>query len=78
MNTVADRELGVSLAAPSWPQCDGKPPSDRSFQSWYYAGRVNFGNRRGHAYMIKVIQSKIYNFLERPTGWKCFVYHFTV
>ena len=23
-------------------------------------------------------QSKIYNFLERPTGWKCFIYHFTV
>ncbi|KAM6115307.1 potassium voltage-gated channel subfamily KQT member 1 [Pterocles gutturalis] len=24
------------------------------------------------------IQGRIYNFLERPTGWKCFVYHFTV
>ncbi|XP_052240165.1 potassium voltage-gated channel subfamily KQT member 1-like isoform X2 [Dreissena polymorpha] len=24
------------------------------------------------------IQVKIYNFLERPTGWKCFAYHFTV
>ena len=24
------------------------------------------------------IQSRVYNFLERPTGWKCFVYHFTV
>lgn len=23
-------------------------------------------------------QGKIYNFLERPTGWKCFVYHFSV
>lgn len=23
-------------------------------------------------------QGKVYNFLERPTGWKCFVYHFTV
>ena len=28
---------------------------------------------------IKVtIQGKVYNFLERPTGWKCFIYHFTV
>lgn len=28
---------------------------------------------------IKVtVQGKIYNFLERPTGWKCFIYHFTV
>lgn len=24
------------------------------------------------------LKAKIYNFLERPTGWKCFVYHFTV
>ncbi|XP_069480235.1 potassium voltage-gated channel subfamily KQT member 1 [Ambystoma mexicanum] len=24
------------------------------------------------------VQGRIYNFLERPTGWKCFVYHFTV
>lgn len=24
------------------------------------------------------VQVKVYNFLERPTGWKCFIYHFTV
>ncbi|CAG0884983.1 unnamed protein product [Darwinula stevensoni] len=24
------------------------------------------------------IQTSVYNFLERPTGWKCFIYHFTV
>ncbi|OWF47116.1 potassium voltage-gated channel subfamily KQT member 1-like isoform X2 [Mizuhopecten yessoensis] len=24
------------------------------------------------------IQAQLYNFLERPTGWKCFIYHFTV
>jgi hypothetical protein len=24
------------------------------------------------------IQAQVYNFLERPTGWKCFIYHFTV
>ncbi|XP_062051632.1 potassium voltage-gated channel subfamily KQT member 1 isoform X2 [Lepus europaeus] len=24
------------------------------------------------------IQGRVYNFLERPTGWKCFAYHFTV
>uniref|UniRef100_A0A672MMD1 Potassium voltage-gated channel subfamily KQT member 1 n=1 Tax=Sinocyclocheilus grahami TaxID=75366 RepID=A0A672MMD1_SINGR len=23
-------------------------------------------------------QGRVYNFLERPSGWKCFVYHFTV
>jgi len=24
------------------------------------------------------LQSRVYNFLERPTGWKCFLYHFSV
>lgn len=24
------------------------------------------------------MQSRVYNFLERPTGWKCFIYHFSV
>ncbi|KAM9221228.1 potassium voltage-gated channel subfamily KQT member 1 isoform 3-T3 [Dugong dugon] len=24
------------------------------------------------------VQGRVYNFLERPTGWKCFVYHFAV
>ncbi|XP_060715491.1 potassium voltage-gated channel subfamily KQT member 1.1 isoform X1 [Tachysurus vachellii] len=24
------------------------------------------------------LQGQVYNFLERPSGWKCFVYHFTV
>ncbi|XP_072495574.1 potassium voltage-gated channel subfamily KQT member 1 isoform X1 [Notamacropus eugenii] len=24
------------------------------------------------------VQGRVYNFLERPTGWKCFLYHFTV
>ncbi|KAF6038621.1 KCNQ1 [Bugula neritina] len=26
----------------------------------------------------QTLQAKIYNFLERPTGWKCFIYHFAV
>jgi len=28
--------------------------------------------------MKNTFQGAVYNFLERPTGWKCFVYHFTV
>ena len=28
--------------------------------------------------MKSTLQGRVYNFLERPTGWKCFVYHFTV
>jgi len=81
MNTVADRELGVSLAAPSWPLYDGKrpqPPDGRSLQPPWYFGAGLRGCRRGRAHAIKTFQAKIYNFLERPTGWKCFVYHFAV
>jgi len=77
MNTVADR---VSVAAPSWSLHDGKPTSDRRCgRPWYpRASRAGLGHRRGHTYVMKIVQGKIYNFLERPTGWKCFVYHFTV
>ena len=85
MSTVADREVqGVGgVAAPSWPLRDhgGKPAaaSDRC-RSWYWAGRrAGMTYRRGRrAYVVKIVQGKIYNFLERPTGWKCFIYHFTV
>jgi len=72
MSTVAD----VGVAAPSWPLQDGKPSSDGGCRLWY--GRPGLGHRRGRAYVIKIVQGRIYNFLERPTGWKCFIYHFTV
>lgn len=72
MSTVAD----VGVAAPSWPLHDGKPSSDGGCRLWY--GRPGLGHRRGRAYVIKIVQGRIYNFLERPTGWKCFIYHFTV
>ena len=26
----------------------------------------------------QTLKGRIYNFLERPTGWKCFLYHFSV
>jgi len=35
--------------------------------------------RRARMSSVRVLlQTKIYNFLERPTGWKCFLYHFCV
>ncbi|XP_044274274.1 potassium voltage-gated channel subfamily KQT member 1-like [Varanus komodoensis] len=46
------------------------------------------GNEVHHAYTTKCfngpyltktsMQGDVYNFLERPSGWKCFIYHFTV
>jgi len=80
MNTVADRDQVVGVAAPSWPLHDGKPLAssdhrDGPARPW----RTGLGQRRGRrTFMVKIVQGKIYNFLERPTGWKCFIYHFTV
>ena len=35
--------------------------------------------RRDRVSLMRVsLQTKIYNFLERPTGWRCFLYHFCV
>ncbi|XP_014768534.1 potassium voltage-gated channel subfamily KQT member 1 [Octopus bimaculoides] len=33
---------------------------------------------RAKSGMKSSIQGRVYNFLERPTGWRCFIYHFTV
>jgi len=34
--------------------------------------------RRDRRSVRVLMQTKIYNFLERPTGWRCFLYHFCV
>ena len=56
----------------SWAECRPSiQPLDKNFENRYHLNR----NRTP----IKTsIQGKVYNFLERPTGWKCFIYHFTV
>ncbi|GFY39249.1 potassium voltage-gated channel subfamily KQT member 1 [Trichonephila inaurata madagascariensis] len=51
---------------------DLKPSLDRSLWKTCYVFREG---RKG---VKMTFQGKVYNFLERPTGWKCFVYHFTV
>ncbi|XP_052086663.1 potassium voltage-gated channel subfamily KQT member 1-like isoform X2 [Mytilus californianus] len=38
--------------------------------------KINFPLYRRHPKTS--VQAQVYNFLERPTGWKCFIYHFTV
>jgi len=46
---------------------------DRHFSLLFYSQR----NRKKNQFVLTV-QGRVYNFLERPTGWKCFLYHFTV
>lgn len=35
-----------------------------------------FRNLRERKAAKPTLKGKVYNFLERPTGWKCFIYHF--
>uniref|UniRef100_A0A4W3HLN3 Potassium voltage-gated channel subfamily KQT member 1 n=1 Tax=Callorhinchus milii TaxID=7868 RepID=A0A4W3HLN3_CALMI len=52
------------------PEITAKPLSLEPRMSMYNTRRP---------YLSKTnIQGRTYNFLERPTGWKCFIYHFTV
>ncbi|XP_067208323.1 potassium voltage-gated channel subfamily KQT member 1-like [Linepithema humile] len=44
---------------------------DRAWEGRYH---VKEHRRAGKA----TFQGQVYNFLERPTGWKCFLYHFSV
>lgn len=49
-----------------------KPPENRLVKGNGFDSLVLARSR------MPSIQSRVYNFLERPTGWKCFIYHFTV
>ncbi|XP_033909288.2 potassium voltage-gated channel subfamily KQT member 1-like isoform X2 [Acipenser ruthenus] len=40
--------------------------------------RVSIYSGRRPIFTRTNIQGRVYNFLERPSGWKCFFYHFTV
>ncbi|XP_041075149.1 potassium voltage-gated channel subfamily KQT member 1-like isoform X4 [Polyodon spathula] len=40
--------------------------------------RVSIYSGRRPMFTRANIQGRVYNFLERPSGWKCFFYHFTV
>lgn len=43
-------------------------PIDQAFKAKYV-----FHHKKG-----KTVQERTYVFLEHPTGWICFIYHFTV
>ena len=56
-------------AQPQAPSGVGLEPVEQNFRCTYL---------RNKATIKSTIQGKVYNFLERPTGWKCFIYHFSV
>ena len=73
--------LQIWLLLCGWRLIDSSPSSDSNTQSQRSTKHPlaydpsKYQQKRG---MKNTFQGAIYNFLERPTGWKCFVYHFTV
>ncbi|XP_063492009.1 potassium voltage-gated channel subfamily KQT member 1 isoform X4 [Symphalangus syndactylus] len=65
----------ASLAAPAAPPVASdlgpRPPVSLD-------PRVSIYSTRRPLLARTHVQGRVYNFLERPTGWKCFVYHFAV
>lgn len=50
---------------------------DRGPAEWGEATRSYVKSQRRHAGRA-TFQGQVYNFLERPTGWKCIIYHVAV
>ncbi|XP_058237969.1 potassium voltage-gated channel subfamily KQT member 1.1 isoform X2 [Hemibagrus wyckioides] len=70
----ATREQGAQLdlnAPPTFPQ-------RRASHLYGYGHRMSVYSNTRPVITRTYLQGQVYNFLERPSGWKCFVYHFTV
>ncbi|CAM1327287.1 KCNQ1 (predicted) [Pycnogonum litorale] len=75
MSGSNNENLQSNPAADQGPLLNTAPPSD-------IPGKVAWDKYypfQSHRKIQKVsFQAKVYNFLERPSGWKCFIYHFSV
>jgi len=78
-----DSQAGPSSSdVPVWLECLPVPvhvteqPTDGDIHA---AADFISSFRRGKKIALHTnFQTQVYNFLERPTGWKCFIYHFSV
>jgi hypothetical protein len=71
---AVEPDFGSSQNSQSWAEYRPSiQPLDKNFDAHY-----NLSNRCIRSPAKTSVQAKVYNFLERPTGWKCFIYHFTV
>ncbi|XP_038636447.1 potassium voltage-gated channel subfamily KQT member 1 isoform X3 [Scyliorhinus canicula] len=58
---------------------DPTPPADSAAMATSETRKNSSASRFYRPYMTRTsAQGDVYNFLERPSGWKCFTYHFTV
>ncbi|KAM8814055.1 potassium voltage-gated channel subfamily KQT member 1 isoform 1-T1 [Rhynchonycteris naso] len=76
LELVEDRPAGSALYAPGAPPAAAADLGPRPPVS--LDPRVSIYSARRPLLARTHIQGRVYNFLERPTGWKCFVYHFAV
>ncbi|XP_026793472.3 potassium voltage-gated channel subfamily KQT member 1.1 isoform X2 [Pangasianodon hypophthalmus] len=71
----ASREQGAqpdgTVPPPAFPQ-------RRVSHLYGYGHRMSVYSTTRPVLTRAYLQGQVYNFLERPSGWKCFVYHFTV
>ncbi|GFS04371.1 potassium voltage-gated channel subfamily KQT member 1 isoform B [Elysia marginata] len=87
---ILSRRDGLGRQKPGERTVEGARGSDETDQEEVpdlKLALASSGNPRGFDDNIRIrikkpantsLQVKVYNFLERPTGWKCFIYHFTV
>ncbi|KAI5088661.1 potassium voltage-gated channel subfamily KQT member 1 isoform X1 [Silurus meridionalis] len=68
------REQSARLDVPA--QSAG--PQRRASHLYGYGHRMSVYSATRPVLTRAYFQGQVYNFLERPSGWKCFVYHFTV
>lgn len=74
LELAEERPAGGALYAPAAPPAaDLGPRPPVSLDP-----RVSIYSARRPLLARTHIQGRVYNFLERPTGWKCFVYHFAL
>ncbi|CAH1250672.1 KCNQ1 [Branchiostoma lanceolatum] len=68
--------VSAASQAPFGAEDDSRGDRDRHVHTHI---RMKYSNLYPNKPVVRTsFQGKVYNFLERPTGWKCFVYHFTV
>ncbi|XP_052831454.1 potassium voltage-gated channel subfamily KQT member 1 isoform X1 [Octopus bimaculoides] len=69
-----ESEMSSSSNSQTFENKSPPPPAYEKLYPSPYMMNTRFRSYRSNL----TLQGKVYNFLERPTGWKCFIYHFTV
>ncbi|XP_058637858.1 potassium voltage-gated channel subfamily KQT member 1.1 isoform X5 [Onychostoma macrolepis] len=85
--TIGPTELEMSEALhmrndSAWfgrsPSASAEPAVITQRQASHLHPRMSVYSATRPTFSRSYFQGRVYNFLERPSGWKCFVYHFTV